>query len=160
MDVVTRGKTRPSMAKVQVEVDLLKPLLNSVWVGDEDDDSPLKGFVQKLEYENVPKYYKHCKKLGHALINCRVLEHIRLMEDKEAEEREKEVAKEKVLEKVKPVNETNADKSKMGEQLKQNKDIGKHTNKEDTMEASKGKQTKQKKDIVKHTDKEDILGGS
>lgn len=46
MDVATRGKTRPSMAKVRVEIDVLKPLLNSVWVGADGEDSPLKRFVQ------------------------------------------------------------------------------------------------------------------
>lgn len=30
MNITTRGKTRPSMAKVRLEVDLLKPLLTSV----------------------------------------------------------------------------------------------------------------------------------
>lgn len=70
MDIAARGKTRSSMAKVIVEVDLLKPLLNSVWVGDEDDESPLKGFTQMLECDNVPKYYRHYRKLGHSLMNC------------------------------------------------------------------------------------------
>ncbi|XP_009799697.1 protein PXR1-like [Nicotiana sylvestris] len=83
MDVATRRKTRPSMAEVRVEVDLLKPLPNHIWVGNEDDDSPLKGFEQKLEYESVPKYCRHCRKLGHDLINCRVVEKMRIAEKKE-----------------------------------------------------------------------------
>ncbi|XP_060210340.1 uncharacterized protein LOC132637239 [Lycium barbarum] len=77
-DVATKNKTRPSMAKGRVELDLLKPLLESIWIGDEDEDSPLKGFEQNIEYEFVPKYCKHCKKLGHSAAECRVLERIEL----------------------------------------------------------------------------------
>ncbi|OIT03383.1 hypothetical protein A4A49_52066 [Nicotiana attenuata] len=42
LDVSTKGMTRPSMAKVRVEIDLLRPLVTSVWVGNEDDNSPFK----------------------------------------------------------------------------------------------------------------------
>ncbi|KAM3398332.1 hypothetical protein P3S68_001847 [Capsicum galapagoense] len=80
LDVATASKTRPSMAKVRVEIDLLKPRIESVWVGKEDENSPLKGFTQKLEYEAIPKYCKHCKKLGHNMLNCRVLERLRAKE--------------------------------------------------------------------------------
>ncbi|OIT29172.1 hypothetical protein A4A49_22601 [Nicotiana attenuata] len=74
LDAATLGRTRPSMAKIRVEVDLLKSLPDSVFVGQEDDESPLKGYTQKLEYEGVPKYCKHCRKLGHNMINSRALE--------------------------------------------------------------------------------------
>lgn len=49
LDITTRGRTRPSMANVRVEVNLLKPLPNSVWVGSEDEDFPLKEFTQMIE---------------------------------------------------------------------------------------------------------------
>nr|XP_033515847.1 glutamic acid-rich protein-like [Nicotiana tomentosiformis] len=91
MNIVTACKTRPSMAKVRVEVDLLKPLPTSVWVGSEDEESPLNGFTQMVEYEGVPKY---CKKLGHFLIECRVLE----KKKKQAEQRELERIEEKTQE--------------------------------------------------------------
>lgn len=74
MDLATDHRTRPSMAKVRVEVDLTKPKLNSVWVGQEDESNPLKGFAQNLEYENVPKYCRHCKLLGHSILQCRKAE--------------------------------------------------------------------------------------
>ncbi|OIT26457.1 PREDICTED: myb-like protein I [Nicotiana attenuata] len=80
LDVVTGGKTRPSMAKVRVKIDLLKPIIDSVFVGSEDENAPLKGFTQKIEYENIPKYCKQCKKLGHNLMNCRILEKKRALE--------------------------------------------------------------------------------
>ncbi|XP_055823301.1 uncharacterized protein LOC129891847 [Solanum dulcamara] len=75
---------RPSMAKARVGIDLLKPLVHNVWVGTEDDNTPLRDFSQKIEYENIPKFCKHCKKLGHNMINCRVLEKINETEKKEA----------------------------------------------------------------------------
>ncbi|CAN4077639.1 unnamed protein product [Withania somnifera] len=59
IDAATNRRTLPSMAKIRVEVDLLKPLPHSVWVGLEDDEVPLNGYVQKLDYEGVSKYIKH-----------------------------------------------------------------------------------------------------
>ncbi|XP_019232594.1 PREDICTED: uncharacterized protein LOC109213268 [Nicotiana attenuata] len=88
MDIATACRTRPSMAKVRVEVDLLKPLLTSVWVGSDDEDSPLRGFTQMVKYEGVPKYCRHCKKLGHSLIECRVLEKNKQVEQREIERME------------------------------------------------------------------------
>ncbi|OIT26491.1 hypothetical protein A4A49_24679 [Nicotiana attenuata] len=57
LDVATSGKTRPSMAKARVEIDLLKPQLESVWVG----------------------------KLGHNMMNCRLLEKKSTLETKREE---------------------------------------------------------------------------
>ncbi|XP_060194994.1 uncharacterized protein LOC132624193 [Lycium barbarum] len=71
MDNATTNRTRPSMAKVRVEVDLTKPRIDKIWVGLEDESYPLKGFYQKVEYESVPKFCTHCKKLGHSLVQCR-----------------------------------------------------------------------------------------
>lgn len=65
LEAATIGRTRPIIAKIRVEVDLLKPLPETIFVGQEYDDSPLKGYTQKLEYEGVPEYCKHCLKLGH-----------------------------------------------------------------------------------------------
>ncbi|KAG5604513.1 hypothetical protein H5410_026005 [Solanum commersonii] len=87
MDVATNGRTRPSMAKVRVEIDLLKSHPKNVWVGLEDEESPLRGYYQKLEYENIPKYCKHCRKLVHNVMHYRVLENIRINEAKEEEDK-------------------------------------------------------------------------
>lgn len=64
-------------------MDLLKPLPQSIFVGKDHEDSPLKGYTQKLEYEGVPKYCKHYRKIGHYMINCRALE--KKTENKEEE---------------------------------------------------------------------------
>ncbi|OIT36492.1 PREDICTED: uncharacterized protein LOC109241976 [Nicotiana attenuata] len=158
IDIATRGKNRPSMAKVRLEVDLLKPLLTSVWVGDEDDNSPLKGFEQKLEYDNVQKYCKHCKKLGHSMMNCRSLERRRANEVKEVEAKDSEtIAAGKNLERDKIVvemskGEPNAnDKQQQGLQVRQKEvsnkdkiDYDKDNEKEEA-KASVNTRTKQKK---------------
>ncbi|OIT35442.1 hypothetical protein A4A49_24660 [Nicotiana attenuata] len=85
MDLATRGRTRPSMAKVRVEIDLLKDQPNSVYVGQTYDNAPQKGFVQKIEFEGVPKYCKFCRKLGNNMINCRALERKKAAENRELE---------------------------------------------------------------------------
>lgn len=68
LDVATGSKKRPSLAKARVIINLTKPLLDKVWVGQEDDDSPLKGYYQKLDYEQGPKFCKHCIRIGHSLV--------------------------------------------------------------------------------------------
>ncbi|OIT38805.1 hypothetical protein A4A49_00345 [Nicotiana attenuata] len=85
MDLATKGRTRPSMAKVRVEIDLLKEQPTSVYVGQIYDNAPQKGFVQKIEFEGVPKYCKFCRKLGHNLVNCRSLERKKAAENRELE---------------------------------------------------------------------------
>lgn len=72
--MATKGWTRPSMAKVRVEIDLLKLQLDHVWVGLKNDNTALKEFSQKVEYEVVPRYCKHCRLLGHSIAQCRALE--------------------------------------------------------------------------------------
>ncbi|XP_060203078.1 uncharacterized protein LOC132631524 [Lycium barbarum] len=74
MDMATKGRTRPSMAKVRVEIDLLKPQPEAVYIGLVHENAPQYGYMQKLEYEGIPKYCRHCRKLGHMMADCRVLE--------------------------------------------------------------------------------------
>lgn len=77
------------MAKVRVEIDLTKPQPDSVWVGSEDEKFPLKRYTQKIEYESIPKFCKHCRKLGHNM-NCRVLEKKSATENIEADQNGKD----------------------------------------------------------------------
>ncbi|OIT38954.1 hypothetical protein A4A49_25151 [Nicotiana attenuata] len=42
MDIATDYRTRPCMVKVRVEVDLTKPLIQSIWMGSEGEANPLK----------------------------------------------------------------------------------------------------------------------
>ncbi|KAK4365067.1 hypothetical protein RND71_016425 [Anisodus tanguticus] len=74
---------KQGLAKARVEVDLTKPQIKAIWIGIEEPENLLKGFVQKLDYEGVPKYCRHCNLLGHSIHQCRALE------------KEKELSKEK-----------------------------------------------------------------
>ncbi|PHT90463.1 Ethylene-responsive transcription factor [Capsicum annuum] len=86
------------MAKVRVKLDLLKSHPDSVWVGLEDEDSSLRGFTQKLEYEAIPKYCKHCKKIGHTMTICRILEKNLAKEKEEKKKKEEEETMERTVE--------------------------------------------------------------
>ncbi|XP_075090374.1 uncharacterized protein LOC142171541 [Nicotiana tabacum] len=141
LDSATTNRIRPSMAKVRIEIDLLKPLPETVWVGLEDDNSPLKGFIQKLEYECIPKY---CKKMGHALINCRILEKKRVTDEKEKENIMKEYDARAVCtgDIVSTKNEEKGDNSLRNEEFHKEKVLGNEKEEEN-------KQKKRKKDIEK-----------
>ncbi|KAI0513576.1 hypothetical protein KFK09_009601 [Dendrobium nobile] len=64
-DQVTESRTRPSVARVLVEVDISKKHPKEVWVG-------LKafGYLQKVEFEKVSDFCSHCKIHSHAISNC------------------------------------------------------------------------------------------
>ncbi|MCE2054907.1 hypothetical protein HAX54_041626 [Datura stramonium] len=48
LDTATKGRTKPSLAKVRVEVNLLKKLPEKVWVGNGRRKNLLKGYYQKV----------------------------------------------------------------------------------------------------------------
>ncbi|XP_060168984.1 uncharacterized protein LOC132599789 [Lycium barbarum] len=118
LDTVTKNMNRPSMAKVRIEIDFLKPLITNVWIGNEDEDSLLKGFSQKIEYESIPKYCNHCRKLGHNMENCIVLEKKKMEEIQETS-----------IKKNKKGNDNNESSSKKKQQDSKEKIMaGKETN--------------------------------
>lgn len=57
------------------------------WIGLECDDAPLNCYVQKLEYEGVPKYCKHCQKIQHYVKECQILERENIKEVEKQKER-------------------------------------------------------------------------
>ncbi|KAL0407603.1 UNVERIFIED_CONTAM: hypothetical protein Sradi_1694700 [Sesamum radiatum] len=61
----THNKSNFSKARVCVEVDLLKPLLEEI-------DLKICGatIVQKIEYEQVPQYCSLCEHIGHRDLEC------------------------------------------------------------------------------------------
>lgn len=72
IDVAIIIKSRPNLAKVKVDVDLLKSLPKNIFVGQEGHRVGIKGHEQKLEYQGVPAFYKTYKLKGHDHINCKV----------------------------------------------------------------------------------------
>ncbi|KAG5630910.1 hypothetical protein H5410_002627 [Solanum commersonii] len=69
-DKATVSKTRPTMAKLRVEIDLAKPILREITVEIRDKNG---FFVQKVEYDTLPAFCCHCKTQGHNDKNCRIL---------------------------------------------------------------------------------------
>jgi hypothetical protein len=65
-DKLTSTKERLSYARVLVEVDLLADLRSSINVVL-PSGSPL---IQRVIYETLPKFCKHCKVLGHSTGTC------------------------------------------------------------------------------------------
>ncbi|XP_028549339.1 receptor-like protein 43 [Dendrobium catenatum] len=57
-DQATASMSRPSVARVLVELDVS----NEVWIGSE-----MKGYFQKVEFENLPIFCTFCKMHGHAV---------------------------------------------------------------------------------------------
>nr|XP_027070434.1 uncharacterized protein LOC113695508 [Coffea arabica] len=68
VDAATSSFSRPNVARVCVEVDLLKSIPSRVWVDMGDGD----GFWQVLIPENLPNYCSHCYRQGHGENHCRV----------------------------------------------------------------------------------------
>nr|GME07434.1 TMV resistance protein N-like [Ipomoea batatas] len=66
LDITTVRQTRPNVARVRVEIDLLKPRIDKVWIEITKD----KGSWQDIEYEFVPNFCNKCSRLGHKIENC------------------------------------------------------------------------------------------
>ncbi|XP_020699241.1 uncharacterized protein LOC110111628 [Dendrobium catenatum] len=61
----TASGSRPSVARVHVEIDVSKSYHDTVWLGPEK-----LGYVQKIVFEGVPNYCQHCKFVGHKKSEC------------------------------------------------------------------------------------------
>ncbi|KAH0661794.1 hypothetical protein KY284_026725 [Solanum tuberosum] len=62
-------KTRGSVAKVRVQIDITKERPQHVWLGFFEKD-PNLGKWEIIEYEDVPSYCIYCKHQGHVLGEC------------------------------------------------------------------------------------------
>ncbi|KAK4337530.1 hypothetical protein RND71_042017 [Anisodus tanguticus] len=69
IDSATRNKTRPSSARVKVEVDLLKSLPKSVLI-QVGEGAEISSTSQRIRYDFLPKYCPNCKLQGHDSIGC------------------------------------------------------------------------------------------
>ncbi|KAL0925310.1 hypothetical protein M5K25_003631 [Dendrobium thyrsiflorum] len=67
-DQATSLITRPSVARVLVELDVSKKQPKEVWLGSE-----MNGYFQKVVFENLPSFCAHCKMHGHLMSDCFIL---------------------------------------------------------------------------------------
>ncbi|KAG5616051.1 hypothetical protein H5410_015875 [Solanum commersonii] len=91
LDSPTSQKTRGSMARVKIQIDLTKPRPPHVWVGFKNSD-PNKGRWQKVQYEGIPDYCMYCKHQGHINNVCTIKrrdEDFKKRREKEAEKQNK-----------------------------------------------------------------------
>lgn len=68
LDSATVELRKPSVARILVEINLLKDRPDSIWIGLGEED----GFWQKIKYCNVPDYCPFCWHVGHAQDQCHV----------------------------------------------------------------------------------------
>src|SRR4051812_9337647 len=66
LDTPTADLSCPNVARVCVEVDLLKRLHTRIWLDCEEVD----GFWKEVIYEKLPQYCKHCRRIGHDVNTC------------------------------------------------------------------------------------------
>ena len=68
LDKTTEEICKPSVARIQVELDLLKPRPDMIWIEIEEEE----GFWQNIKYINLPEYCDFCWHLGHNSKTCHV----------------------------------------------------------------------------------------
>ncbi|KAH0688994.1 hypothetical protein KY289_016352 [Solanum tuberosum] len=74
LDLATINKTRPSCARVKVQVDLLTEKPEFVQMQLEDESTLEKRIINvRIQYDSLPAYCMKCKLLGHGEEECRVL---------------------------------------------------------------------------------------
>lgn len=85
LDLASMQKTRGSVAKVKMQVDLTQDRPHHVWLGfDEDQDVNGDGQWLEVVFEDLPTYCLHCKHLGHEEYYC-------IVKKREVEEKRKAV---------------------------------------------------------------------
>ncbi|KAK6117496.1 hypothetical protein DH2020_048774 [Rehmannia glutinosa] len=65
VDSLTASRSRLSMARACIELDLLKERIEEIVL--EFDNTTQ---VQKIIYERIPEYCTHCKHIGHSIVGC------------------------------------------------------------------------------------------
>uniref|UniRef100_A0A0V0HA32 Putative ovule protein n=1 Tax=Solanum chacoense TaxID=4108 RepID=A0A0V0HA32_SOLCH len=71
VDMATRNQTRPSCARVKIEVDLTTKLSQRVKINEEDDNTGHTKYKWiKIQYDYMPNYCKECCLQGHNENEC------------------------------------------------------------------------------------------
>ncbi|PKU72689.1 hypothetical protein MA16_Dca017700 [Dendrobium catenatum] len=68
VDQATTNKTRPSVARILVEIDITKEYPKEIWLGSDSC-----GYSQKVEFDKFPIFCSDCKLHGHDINSCFVL---------------------------------------------------------------------------------------
>ncbi|KAF3665031.1 hypothetical protein FXO38_09812 [Capsicum annuum] len=69
LDLATYRKTRGSIGKVKIQVDLTKNRPSHIWMGYDEDENG-KGMWKNVQYEGVPDYYCYCKPQRYLPMTC------------------------------------------------------------------------------------------
>ncbi|KAG5615000.1 hypothetical protein H5410_014824 [Solanum commersonii] len=125
LDSATMQKTRGSVAKVRVQIDITKKRPQHVWLGFSEKD-PSLGKWQIIEFEDVPPYCLYCKHQGHIIGECPMKERDEEIKKKKEENAVKK-GQEKQLNQDQQRNilckRRNNGKLKLGEKIKLNSKI-------------------------------------
>ncbi|KAH0716635.1 hypothetical protein KY285_012666 [Solanum tuberosum] len=113
LDTASIRRTRASMAKVKVQVDLTKARPRHVWIGLDEKDLTI-GRWQTIEYESIPPYCEYCKHQGHMVYECNFK--IRDEEFKKRKEMESEKKDNNKGEQLQRSNDNNQTKEKEKEE--------------------------------------------
>ncbi|XP_059310979.1 uncharacterized protein LOC132062422 [Lycium ferocissimum] len=90
VDMATKNQTRPSCARVKVEMDLLSDFPQRINIGmKKKDTGDIIDKWIKINYDHFPKYCKRCKLQGHNENDCSII-HPKLYPKEEEEETQKE----------------------------------------------------------------------
>ncbi|KAK4707459.1 hypothetical protein R3W88_033006 [Solanum pinnatisectum] len=133
LDSATMQKTRGSVAKVRVQIDITKNRPQHVWLGFSEKD-PTIGKWQIIEFEDVPLYCLYCKHQGHSLGECPM------------KERDDEIKRRKEME---------ANKKGQGKQMDQNAKENQQNDKGTDKTQSNGQARMQKPTTDSTTHKEE-----
>ncbi|KAH0666514.1 hypothetical protein KY285_027720 [Solanum tuberosum] len=88
VDLATQNKTRPSCARVKVEVGLLGEFPKRINIEMRKKTWEIMGKWVTINYDYVPKYCKTCKLQGHNEKECYVIHPELFPQDKQTEEKE------------------------------------------------------------------------
>nr|GMD12985.1 calcium-dependent protein kinase 1-like [Ipomoea batatas] len=70
LDSATSGKSRPSVARVRLEIDVLKQEMDRIWVEFVTDNGNFSGFWQPIVRERVLAHCRWCSRFGHREESC------------------------------------------------------------------------------------------
>uniref|UniRef100_A0A0V0IHY0 Putative ovule protein n=1 Tax=Solanum chacoense TaxID=4108 RepID=A0A0V0IHY0_SOLCH len=85
LNLATINKTRPSCARVKVQLDMLvdKPQYVQMQI-ENNNNQEIKIIKVKIQYDSLPSYCKKCRIQGHKEEECRIL-HPELQQEKQHE---------------------------------------------------------------------------